>query len=216
MAAPRTAPPPLESGDHLSTEEFHRQYLEHPEIKRAELVEGVVYVSSPVGNEHGEPHGSVVGWLFTYKTRTPDVRLADSGTVFLPTGDEVQPDACIYRLSPGGTVRLMKRREGRRTVTYLEGVADLVFEIAASSASYDLHSKKRAYERSGVPEYIVWQVYERRIDWFRLEDGRYVTVEPDGRRIIESITFPGLRLAVAKMLDGDDAGVIAELNAGGG
>jgi len=37
----------LESGDHLTHEEFHRRYLERPDIKKAELVEGVVYVSSP-------------------------------------------------------------------------------------------------------------------------------------------------------------------------
>ncbi len=216
MAVPRTVPPPLESGDHLSTDEFHRRYLEHPEIKRAELVDGVVYVSSPVGNQHSVPHGSVVGWLYVYKLRTPGVHLAVDGTTFLPTGDEVQPDGCLYRLPPLGNIRVIERQEGKRKSRYLEGVPDLVFEVAASSASYDLHSKKRAYERSGVPEYIAWQVYEARIDWFRLVDGRYVTIEPDANGIIESTTFPGLRLAVAKMLDGDDAGVIAELNAGGG
>jgi hypothetical protein len=30
-------------------EEFHRRYCERPDIKRAELVEGVVYVASPDG-----------------------------------------------------------------------------------------------------------------------------------------------------------------------
>jgi Uma2 family endonuclease len=216
MAAPQTAPPPLESGDHLSREEFHRRYLEHPEIKRAELVEGVVFVSSPASNEHGVPHGTAVGWLFAYKARTPGIELTDNGTLFLPTGDEVQPDACLYKVPPSGGVQLVTRREGGRPVRYLEGTPELVFEVAASSASYDLHSKKRAYERSRVPEYIVWQVYDRRIDWFRLQDGQYVPMQPDERGVIESRVFPGLRLAVAKMLAGDDAGVLAELDRAGG
>jgi Uma2 family endonuclease len=211
MAAPRTLPP-LESGDHLSQDEFHRRYLEHPEIKRAELVEGVVYVSPPVGVDHGEPYGSAVGWLFTYRARTPGVRLAADSTLFLPTGDEVQPDVCLHRLAPIGRVRILERQEGKQKARYLEGVPDLIFEVAASSASYDLHSKKRVYEGSGVPEYIVWQIYEERISWFRLERGHYVEIEPDERGVIESATFPGLRLAAAKLLAGDDAGVIAELS----
>jgi Uma2 family endonuclease len=216
MAAPRTLPPPLESGDHLTRDEFHRRYLEHPEIKRAELVDGVVYVSSPVGITHGEPHGRAVGWLFVFQARTPEVHLADNTTVFLPTGDEVQPDACLYRLEPHGNVRLVKRREGRQTVEYLEGAPGFVFEVAASSASYDLHSKKRAYEQSGVLEYLVWQIYERRITWFRLHEGHFVEIEPDENGVIESAVFHGLRLAIEKMLSGDDAGVLAELDAGHG
>lgn len=214
MAAPRTIPPPLESGDHLSQDEFHRRYLEHPEIKRAELVNGVVYVSSPVGIEHAEPHGQAVGWLYVFRARTPSVHLSDNGTVFLPTGDEVQPDACLYRLEPAGNIRLVKRREGKHTVEYLEGAPEFVFEVAASSASYDLHSKKRAYERSGVLEYVVWLIYERQIRWFDLKEGHYVEVEPDEHGVIESAVFPGLRLAVEKMLSGDDAGVLAALDAG--
>ena len=211
MPIAKTASPPLESGDHLTRDEFHRRYLEHPEIKRAELVEGVVFVSSPVGYDHSEHHGTAVGWLYVYKAGVSGVGLADKGTVFLPTGDEVQPDACLYRLPPHGNVRYAQRREGRRTMRYLEGAPEFVFEIAASSASYDLHSKMRAYQRSGVVEYVVWQIYERRITWFRLEGVSYIEVAPDDHGVIESAVFPGLRLHVAKMLASDDAGVLAEL-----
>lgn len=212
MAAPRTFPPPLESGDHLSRDEFHRRYLEHPEIKRAELVEGIVFVSSPASNEHSVPHSTAVGWLFAFKARTPGLGLAVDGTLFLPTGDEVQPDACLYRLPPAGAVRLRTMREGDRPVHYLEGAPELIFEVAVSSASYDLHSKKRAYERAGVQEYIVWQIYEGRIDWFSLRDGRYTTLDPDEHGAIESRVFPGLRLAVQSMLDGNDAAVLDALS----
>jgi Uma2 family endonuclease len=213
MAAPLRIPPPLESGDHLTRDEFHRRYLDHPEI-RAELVEGVVYVSSPVSRTHGVPHGRAIGWLSAYEARTPGMEMAVDTTLLLPTGDEVQPDACLYRLPPEGTVEFVERREGRQMTTYLKGVPDLVFEVAASSASYDLHSKKRSYECSGVPEYVVWQLYEGRLSWFRLVDGRYVEVAPDERGVIASAVFPGLRLAVAKLLEGDQAGVLDELAAG--
>ncbi|MBI2762083.1 MAG: Uma2 family endonuclease, partial [Chloroflexi bacterium] len=57
----------LESGDRLTRDEFHRRYCARPDIHKAELVKGVVYVPSPTRMEsHGEPHGSVVLWLGTY------------------------------------------------------------------------------------------------------------------------------------------------------
>jgi Uma2 family endonuclease len=84
-------------------------------------------------------------------------------------------------------------------------------QVAASSASYDLHDKLCAYRRNGVREYVVWRVLDGSIDWFCLRDGDYVRVKPDAEGIIESEVFPGLRLHIAKMLTGDGAGVLAEL-----
>lgn len=196
----------LESGDRLTREEFHRRYSARPDIGKAELVRGVVYVPSPTrAEEHAEPHGSIMLWLGTYKSRTPGVRMADNATVFLPDGSEVQPDACLYRLgAPGARIRITP--DG-----YLEGTPDLVVEVAASSASYDLHDKLEAYRRSGVREYIVWRVLDQAIDWMRLEGEQYHITEPDAAGIIASAAFPGLRLAVTKMLAGDDAGVLAVL-----
>jgi Uma2 family endonuclease len=196
---------PLDSGDHLDVEEFHRRYSARPDITRAELVEGVVFVSSPVGPLHAKAHGAVMLWLGTYQARTPGVEMMDNVSL-RPGGDnEVQPDACLYRTPPAGNVRSVGN-------SYIEGVPELIVEVAVSSVSYDLYEKLRMYERAGVPEYLVWQVYEQRIDRFRLENGRYVRVEPDERGLIESTVFPGLRLAVAKMPAGDNAGVLAELD----
>jgi Uma2 family endonuclease len=196
---------PLDSGDHLDVDEFHRRYSARPDIKRAELVEGVVFVSSPVGPLHAKPHGAVMLWLGTYQARTPGVEMMDNVSLRPGGENEVQPDACLYRVPPVGNVRPVGNR-------YIEGVPELVVEVAVSSVSYDMFEKLRMYERVGVPEYIVWQVHEQRIEWFRLEHGRYVRIEPDARGVIESAVFPGLRLAAAKMLAGDNAGVLAELS----
>ncbi len=65
-----------------------------------------------------------------------------------------------------------------------------------------------------VCEYIVWQIYENRLDWFRLQEGRYVALQPDEAGIIRSEIFPGLWLAVNGLREGDMAGVLAVLQQG--
>ncbi len=196
----------LESGDRLAREEFHRRYTLRPDIHKAELVEGVVYVASPVRvDQHGQQHAAIVGWLLVYAARHPGVQVADNATVRLSSTTEVQPDAFLFRLPP--------RPGGGRLAPdgYFEGAPELVVEVAASSASYDLHDKKAAYERAGVPEYVVWRVLDAAVDWFRLRGGRYELVAPDAAGVIASGVFAGLQLDVRKLLAGDLAGVLAAL-----
>jgi Uma2 family endonuclease len=146
----------------------------------------------------------VITWLGAYQALHPEARLGDNATVLLDDGNEVQPDALLWREEPGGP-RLTDKH-------YLEGPPQLVVEIAARSASYDLHDKLRAYERNGVREYVVWRVLDGMIDWHRLNQGTYEWVEPDDRGSIESESFPGLRLNIPRMLAGDIAAVLAELS----
>ena len=197
--------PPLESGDRLTSVEFERRYEAHPEIRRAELVEGVVYVASPMHHEgHSRPQRIVSTWLGVYQSQHTDVDGGDGGTVRLDADNDVQPDSYLRRFD--GTSR-------HTDDDYLEGPPEFVFEVAASSASVDLGPKLRAYRRNGVREYVVWQVWEKRLDWFELnEDGEYVAREPNRRGVIESRAFPGLRLAVEKLVAEDLAGVLAEQN----
>lgn len=206
---PEQTPTPvrLETGDRLTRDEFHRRYCARPDIRKAELIAGVVYVASPMRfDQHDEQSTWVNGWLFTYVLSVRGVRHGSGGTIYLSNDTEVQPDAFLFRDPPSwpGGIRLTS--DG-----YLEGAPELVVEVAASSESQDLRAKMEAYRRAGVQEYIVWSVRRRQIDWFRLRAGRYVRLEPDADGVIESEVFPGLRLAVAKMLAGDMAGVVAEL-----
>jgi Uma2 family endonuclease len=204
MATPTDALVTLDAGDHLTREEFHRRYLASPRIKKAELIEGVVYVPSPVRfDRHAEQVGAVMLWLGTYAVRSPGVRFGSDGTVFLDDGNEPQPDAMLWR-PESGAARLTD--DG-----YLDGAPQLIVEVAASTASYDLHEKKEAYRRNGVGEYVVWRVVDGELDWFRLRDGAYVRVPPDAEGIVESEQFPGLRLHVRSLLAGDLAAVLAAL-----
>lgn len=207
--SPSTKLPPLESGDRLTRYEFERRYQAMPYIKKAELVEGVVYVASPVRMaNHGRPHAALVGWLMVYKAATPGVDLGDNATVRLDADNEPQPDA-LLRIEPevGGNSRISDD-------DYVEGAPELIAEIAASSASYDLNDKLNAYRRNGVQEYIVWQMYENRLDWYSLQEGRYVSSAPDAAGIIRSQVFPGLWLSVNALLQENLAEVLAVLQQG--
>ncbi len=208
-ASPITDLPPLENGDRLTWQEFERRYEAMTHIKKAELIEGVVYVASPVrANSHGRPHAQIIGWMLVYEAATPGVYLADNTTVRLDADNEPQPDA-LLRIEPevGGNSRISDD-------DYVEGTPELVAEIAASSASYDLNDKLNAYRRNDVQEYIVWQSYENRLDWFRLQEGRYAAIQPDEAGIIRSDIFPGLWLAVKALQEGDMARILAVLQQG--
>ncbi len=201
--------PPLNSGDRLTRAEFARRYQMHPEIKKAELIDGVVYVASPTRHrQHGKPHGLLVGWIITYAAATPGVDFSDNATVRLDLENEHQPDA-LLRLEP--------RYGGRSHVTpddYIEGPPELIVEVAASSAAYDLHDKKRVYARSGVREYLVAQAYERRVDWWELREGVFTPLPLEADGTLRSRVFPGLWLDPAALWAGDAAALLAVLQRG--
>jgi Uma2 family endonuclease len=177
-----------------------------PHVKKAELIEGVVYMPSPVSASHGHAHGDIVAWLSIYCAATPGTYRADNVTIRLDMDNEVQPDA-LLRLVSGGRSRISED-------DYVEGAPELIVEVASSSAAYDLHDKLKVYRRNEVLEYLVWQVYDRRLDWFRLSEGKYVPLTPDASGILRSQVFPGLHLAVNALLDGDLAAVLDELREG--
>lgn len=210
MAASSTPPslavPPLENGDRLTRPEFARRYQAMPRGVKAELVEGVVYMASPLRiKSHAEPHGNLIGWLWVYKVATPGLVLGVEPTVRLDELNEVQPDAVMFLPGHQATI------DGE---DYIQGAPELIAEIAASSATYDLHDKKRAYHRNGVQEYLVWQVLEQRLDWFSLQAGEYVPLEPDAQGILRSQVFPGLWLDRPAVLRGDMTQVVAVLHQG--
>jgi len=199
--------PPLENGDQLTRPEFERRYEAMPHLKKAELIEGVVYVPSPVRYEgHGRQHSALNGWLVVYSASTPGVAVGDNTTVRLDLDNEPQPDV-LLRLTNGGQSRVA-------TDGFIEGPPELVAEVASSSVAYDLHQKLDVYRRHGVREYIVWRTVDNAIDWFVLRDGRYERLSLSETEIYQSESFPGLWLDAAAMLQGDLAGVLKTLGEG--
>lgn len=201
--------PPLENGDRLNRFEFERRYAAMPTVKKAELIEGTVYMPAALCfKSHGEPHGWIVAWLVTYAAMTPSVACGDAPTIRLDTDNEPQPDA-ILRIdeSAGGQSRLSKD-------DYIEGAPELVVEIAASSTAIDLHAKKTAYRRNGVQEYIVWQVLDQKLDWFYLEQGEFLSLATDSNGNLKSQAFPGLWLDCPALMSGNMQQVLAFLQQG--
>jgi Uma2 family endonuclease len=201
--------PALENGDRLTRAEFERRYEAMPHLRKAELIEGVVYVPSPVRHrQHGSPHAHLIGWLFQYTANTPGVEVGDNSSVRLDLDNEPQPDALLF-IDPtrGGQVRLSD--DG-----IIEGAPELVAEVASSSVSYDLHAKLQVYRRSGVREYLVWRVLEQEIDWFVLRDGQYERMPLDAQGLVRSEVFPGLWLDPAALLRGDLATLLTVVQQG--
>jgi Uma2 family endonuclease len=201
--------PPLEQGDRLSREEFERRYEAMPQLKKAELIEGVVHMPSPVRlRQHGLPHFQLIGWLAAYTAATPGVLGADNSTARLDLKNEPQPDALLL-IEParGGQARISAD-------DYVESGPELVAEIAASSASYDLHSKLAAYQRNGVKEYLVWRVLDKDFDWFVLRGGQYEKLPADSDGLLKSTVFAGLWLDAAALLRGDLAHALTVLQQG--
>lgn len=200
--------PILENGDALTRAEFERRYARMPHLKKAELLEGVVFMSAAVRYGHGKPHGRILLWLGAYGIETPGVDCADNVTVRLDDENEVQPDA-LLRLEEGfgGQSRLSDD-------DYIEGPPELIVEVASSRVSYDLRQKFEVYRRHGVKEYLVWRVDDNALDWFALQNGEYAALASDADGLLRSRVFPGLWLSVDALLSDDMKTVLRVLRDG--
>ena len=199
----------MQEGLRLSRVEFERRSAERPDLKKVELVQGVVRMPSAVRYaSHGKPHAAMVWWLGVYAVATPGVHFVDNTTLRLDGDNELQPDAALL-VDPraGGQARISSD-------DYVEGAPELVVEIAASSASYDLREKLAVYQRNGVREYLVWRVPDGHIDWFELTLRKYRSRSADAAGVVRSAVFPGLWLDSGAMLRDDHPSVLRTLQRG--
>ncbi|MFW6114647.1 MAG: Uma2 family endonuclease [bacterium] len=202
--------PELEPGDRLTRVEFERRYHTMPDLKKAELIEGIVYMPSPTRfRRHGEPNRHLSAWLGVYQGATPGVRGADNVSIRLDMDNEPQPDGVLL-VDPncGGQVRITGD-------DYIEGGPELVAEVSSSSVSYDLGDKLQVFRRHGVREYIVWRVLDQEIDWFVSREGRFSRLPLNSNNsVYKSEAFPGLWLDATAIVQNDLARVLAVLQHG--
>ena len=197
---------PLSSGAKLSREEFLRLWEAHPEIKRAELLGGVVFMPSPLLVSHGDKDCEAAGWTFHYRAHTPGTACGTNTTSFI-LDDSPQPDVNLRILPEFGGGSWLEQG-------YLAGVPEMFTEICVSSVAYDLHEKLELYQAARIPEYLAILVKEREIRWHILENGVYQLLPPDADGIHRSRVFPGLWLDGVALLAGDGARLLAKLDEG--
>ena len=207
MAVP-ISPPPLQEGDRLTSDEFMRRWEAMPELKHAELLDGVVYMASPVSLTHSDFHGPLATWLGTYAANTPGCRLGVDGTWLMGGKNVPQPD---------NTLRILFEYGGQSSVEgdYPTGAPELALEVAASSRARDLGVKLKLYERMGVREYLIAVTGKHQFLWKVLDPaGGLESLEPDPDGIIRSRCFPGLWLDPAALWKLDQVRLFAVLQQG--
>jgi Uma2 family endonuclease len=213
MSSPAQTPPalpvpPLEAGQRLTRAEFERRYEAMPDRERAELIEGVVHMPSPVRHvQHGRPHALVVAWLLAYEAATPGVQGSNNPTVRLDEANEPEPDALLF-IEPacGGQVRI--DADG-----FIQGAPDLAVQVSASTVALDLGPRRQAYQRTGVREYLVCRIPDGQVDWFVRQPDQYERL-PAHEGVYRSETFPGLWLDASGLLRGDLRAVLHALQDG--
>ena len=148
--AMKVAPSTLVEGQRLDQPTFHALYQAMSPGTRAELIDGVVYMPSPVGHAHGRAQVPVIMWLGHYAENTPGVEVLANATTILGWKSEPEPD---------GLLRILPERGGRTSNErgFVHGAPELVVEIAKATRYVDLGPKLDDYERAGVLEYAVAQ-----------------------------------------------------------
>lgn len=199
-------PPLLCAGDQMGREEFLERWRRMPDLKFAELIDGVVYMPSPLSNLHGDHDNLIQGLLFHYAARVPGCQPLANATWLMGPRNAPQPDASLRWVQPGGRSKIVDK--------LTEGVPEFVAEICYTSRAYDLGPKRALYQSRGVLEYLAIILEGQRMEWRVLENGRYRVLRPHKDGTLRSRVFAGLWLDVEAYWRVDRAALLATLERG--
>lgn len=163
----------------MKADEFLRRWEGMPNLKKVELINGVVHMPPMLSEEHGDQDNLFGTWIGIYSLSTPGTRSSTNRSYQLNDDNAPQPDQSL-RILPKLSENL--------------GVPELVLETALSSLKFDLGDKLKLYEEAGVQEYIVADIARDKLHWFRLQEGKFQPLEPGEDGIYRSVVFPGLWL----------------------
>ena len=167
-----------------------------PPGTRAELINGVVHMPSPVGPEHGLATVPTHVWLSYYQENTPGVDVLDNTSTVLDVRREPLPDVQLRILPEYGGRTQADRR-------FVRGVPELIVEVSHTTRYTDLGPKFDDYEHAGVLEYVVRAFGPDEVLWFFRREGRLVELPPGFEGIIRSESFPGLWLDPRALIEGN-------------
>jgi Uma2 family endonuclease len=199
--------PPLMNGDHLDQKTFHERYEAMPEV-RAELIGGIVYMTSPQKLPHGYHQLKLAQLTGGYVDETPGTDGCVNATSILGPDAEPEPDTCLYILPECGG-QTAADNQG-----YLTGAPEWVGEISDSTESIDLNRKKLDYEKAGVREYTVAALRSKQVFWFIRRRGKFKPLPEGTDGIIRSEIFPGFWLDPDAFLNRDSKRLRAALRQG--
>ena len=199
--------PPLVNGDHLDQKTFHERYEAMPEV-RAELIGGIVYMSSPQKQPHGYHQIKLARLTDEYVDETPGTEAGVNNTSILGPDAEPQPDTCLYILPEYGGQTAVDNKG------YMTGAPEWVGEISDSTESIDLNRKKLDYEKAGVREYMVAAVRTNQLFWFIRRRGKFKPLPADADGVIRSEILPGFWLDAHAFLNRDSKRLLAALRQG--
>ena len=158
------------------------------EDQKADLIDGVIYMSSPENIEHNRLLLWLINLLHPFVTgRRLGELLVEKVSYRLSKMDAPEPDLAVVR-----TERLDIVRRG-----YVDGPPDLAIEIVSpDSVGRDYEDKRRLYEQAGVAEYWIIDPDEKRALFLvRSEEGSFVEARLEGQ-IFHSRVLPGFHFDV--------------------
>jgi Uma2 family endonuclease len=196
----------LITGQKMDVSEFLRRWEDLPDVKFAELIDGIVHVPSPLSLDHARHDTLIIGWLLQYAIATPGCECANNAT-WTMLDNLPQPDAFLRILPSHGGQSSDKGK-------YPSGAPELIVELCLTSTEVDFGPKLTLYERACVREYVTIELLRKRIVWRILEDGTYKPQARPEDGVLRSRIFPGLWLDVAAFWADDGAKMMAALKAG--
>jgi Uma2 family endonuclease len=206
MSALAVEIPQLVTGMRMTPEEFLATWEQLPDLKHAELIDGVVYVSSPVSFDHSEPQNAYAVLFGIYCLHTPDCQSGFEATWSM-VGSIPQPDVFLRRRPAHGG-------QSKNGPKYYEGAPELAVEVCVTSTSHDFGPKLALYRRAEVREYVTVETLTQKIRWRALEGGIYIDLEPDSEGVFRSREFPGLWFDSTAFWADDMRGMMATLEKG--
>ena len=167
-------------------------YLNAPEDKRYELLDGDLVMTPAPGERHQRASMLLASRLFLYVSENRLGRVYSAPfDVMLSDTDVVQPDLLF----------VSNERAHVFTAANVQGAPDLVVEILSpSTAERDLTFKRRLYARHGVSEYWIVDTDAGSVTVLLLREGEFEAVGEYGPGgTLTSPVLPGFELRVDDM-----------------
>ena len=178
------------SEDLVTVSEFYRLV---PDGQKADLLDGVIYMASPDSRRSNDLTGFIEFLMRGYnRAKKVGGEVKSSRFAFRLTRYRApEPDVGYVRPE---RIHLISERE-------MKGGPDAAIEVVSrDSRRRDYVEKKRIYEEAGVTEYWIIDPLKDRVEFHRLNNGRYELVALEDGRIFRSAVIPGFWLDVHWLL----------------